>query len=158
MHFPQWKLSHFDFILSEICLHCISIGSSNGLVPSRLQAFTWQNVDEDLCRHMVSLGHKELRVRNDIKYQWKEFNTWRVNQIDWPVHMINDGIWAMLLVETSRIIIQFHQVPVIYLDKKYLPFHQWPILICSPSRVCFYKATSKFDTGLVNPVLTVWDH
>ena len=28
------------------------------------QAITWANVDPDLCRHMVSLGHNELNERN----------------------------------------------------------------------------------------------
>ena len=28
----------------------------------RQQAITWDNVDPDLCRHMVSLGHNELRM------------------------------------------------------------------------------------------------
>ena len=36
----------------------------NGLVPSgpgvRHQAITWANVDPDLCRDVVSLGHNEL--------------------------------------------------------------------------------------------------
>ena len=26
----------------------------------RQQAITWANVDQDLCRHMASLGHNEL--------------------------------------------------------------------------------------------------
>ena len=31
------------------------------MVPSRQQAITWVDVDPDLCRHMVSLGHNELK-------------------------------------------------------------------------------------------------
>ena len=29
------------------------------------QAITWDNVDPDLCRHMVSLGHNELKQSPD---------------------------------------------------------------------------------------------
>ena len=28
----------------------------------RQQAITWANVDPDLCRHMVSIGHNELNT------------------------------------------------------------------------------------------------
>ena len=38
-----------------------NIGSDNGLVPSDNKAIIWANVDPDLCRHMASLGHNELR-------------------------------------------------------------------------------------------------
>ena len=31
------------------------------------QAITWANVDPDLCRHMVSLGHNDLRL-NGARY------------------------------------------------------------------------------------------
>ena len=34
----------------------------------RQQANTWANVDQDLCNHMVSLGHNELRHCNSLKY------------------------------------------------------------------------------------------
>ena len=37
-----------------------NIGSGNGLV---LSGITWVNVDPDLCRHMASLGHNELKVK-----------------------------------------------------------------------------------------------
>ena len=30
------------------------------LVAIKQQAITWVNVDQDLCHHMASLGHKEL--------------------------------------------------------------------------------------------------
>ena len=52
--------------MNVIGLHwwSVNIGSGNGLVPSgnncQQQAITWANVDPDLCRHMVSLGHNEL--------------------------------------------------------------------------------------------------
>ena len=36
----------------------VNIGSGNGAV--RQQAITWANGEPDLCRHMASLGHKEL--------------------------------------------------------------------------------------------------
>ena len=32
----------------------------------RQQAITWANVDQDLCQHMVSLGHNELRLLNAL--------------------------------------------------------------------------------------------
>ena len=31
---------------------------------TKQQAITWANVDLDLCRHMVSLGHNELNRRS----------------------------------------------------------------------------------------------
>ena len=33
------------------------LGSGNGLVPSGI---TWTNIDQNLCRHMTSLGHNVL--------------------------------------------------------------------------------------------------
>ena len=43
----------------------------------RQQAITWANVDPDLCRHMVSLGHNELTVifGTQIRFQWQEWKT-----------------------------------------------------------------------------------
>ena len=38
----------------------VNNGSGNGLVPSG--NITWANVDQDLCHHMVSLGHNELKL------------------------------------------------------------------------------------------------
>ena len=35
----------------------VNISPGNGLVPS---AIAWDNVDQNSCRHMVSLGHDEL--------------------------------------------------------------------------------------------------
>ena len=35
----------------------------------RQQAITWANVDPDLCRHMVSVGHNELIYVNDARNQ-----------------------------------------------------------------------------------------
>ena len=55
---PPWDLTADHMMI-------VSIGSGNGLVPSRQQAITgtWANVDPVLCRHMhcrmVSLGHNE---------------------------------------------------------------------------------------------------
>ena len=41
----------------------VNIGLGNGLVAIWLQAITCVNVDLDLCCHMVSLNHSELRFQ-----------------------------------------------------------------------------------------------
>ena len=43
----------------------INIVSDNGLAPSKLQAITQTNVDQDICCHMASLGHNEF-ITNGI--------------------------------------------------------------------------------------------
>ena len=57
-------------IIWEIPLKMISLnltddkstfGSGNGLVRWRHQAIAWPNVVLDLCRHVASLGHNELK-------------------------------------------------------------------------------------------------
>ena len=49
-------------------LSSIHIGSGNGLVPSGNkalpeQAITQTNVDPDLCHHIMSQGHSELKLQ-----------------------------------------------------------------------------------------------
>ena len=36
----------------------------------RQQAITWTNVDQDLCGHMVSLGHDELNITEHMFMLW----------------------------------------------------------------------------------------
>ena len=38
----------------------VNIGSGNGLVLSSIRPLSWADIDPDLCRHIASLGHKEL--------------------------------------------------------------------------------------------------
>ena len=51
-HFMHWSL---DFTDDQSTLVQEWLGAV------RQQAITWANVDPDLCRHMVSLDHNELR-------------------------------------------------------------------------------------------------
>ena len=44
------------------CWWYVSIGSSNGLVPSGNKPFIWTNVNPVLCHHMASLGHNDLNI------------------------------------------------------------------------------------------------
>ena len=55
----------------------IIISSDNSLVPSGI---TWANIDLDLCRHMMSLGHSELwldteYVRSNYSLLIKTYST-----------------------------------------------------------------------------------
>ena len=59
----------------EIALMCmlqnpaddVNIGSGNGI--------TWANVDPDMCCHMASLGHKELKHQYYV-YTFLAFRWW----------------------------------------------------------------------------------
>ena len=53
----------------------VNVGSGNGLGAIREQAIiTWANADQDLGRHMASLGHNELGLRqNDSHFSNKIF-------------------------------------------------------------------------------------
>ena len=49
----------------------VNIGSRKGFGTAVQQAFTWANIDPDLCRHMAALGHKELKcVFSSMLYSW----------------------------------------------------------------------------------------
>ena len=50
-----------DWWLRYLLWNCTQM---NATCPDWQQAITWANVDQDLCRHMVSLAHNELRKTN----------------------------------------------------------------------------------------------
>ena len=55
----EWGIS------CEIALIWMSLDFTDDqstLVAWRQQAITWANVDQDLCRHMASLGYNELKM------------------------------------------------------------------------------------------------
>ena len=56
-------------ISCEIALKWMSLDITDDqsiLVQIRQQAVTWANVDLDLCRYMVSLGHNELNTHRNL--------------------------------------------------------------------------------------------
>ena len=60
-HFLEWKYFNFQLNLTEICslgFNCqyVSIGSDNGLEPSRRQAIIWTNADPIHWRIYVAPG------------------------------------------------------------------------------------------------------
>ena len=64
-HFLEWKYFNFKQYFIEICSlgsnwQYVSIGSDNGLAPSRRQAIIWTNVDPIHRRIYAALGGDEL--------------------------------------------------------------------------------------------------
>ena len=57
-HFQLLPLGEFCGTLLMISQHCLRLW----LGAWWHQAITWTNVDPDLCRHMVLLGHNELKA------------------------------------------------------------------------------------------------
>ena len=65
-HFHEWKVLYFDSNFTEICSLVsnwqeVSIGSGNGVAPSRWQAITWTNADQVHQRIYATLGGDEVR-------------------------------------------------------------------------------------------------
>ena len=66
MHSHERKVMHFDSNFTEVCSlesnwQCVSIGSGNGMVPSRRQAITWTNADLAYWRICTAQGGDKLR-------------------------------------------------------------------------------------------------
>ena len=57
LHGENWDEHIFIFVPKD---KNDRTGLSNGLVPNRGQGITWMFVDQDLCCHLASKGHKEL--------------------------------------------------------------------------------------------------
>ena len=67
MHFLEWKLLYFDSNFTEVCSlgfksQWAIIGSDNGLVPTRRQAFIWANGGLVHWRIYASFGLNELTI------------------------------------------------------------------------------------------------
>ena len=75
VHFSDWWLGHLSwnfFQVNVFGLHWwwVNIFSGNiRLGALRQQAITWANVDPDLCRHMASLVHNELKSSHCISFE-----------------------------------------------------------------------------------------
>ena len=78
MHFREWKYMNFDYDFTEVCSQrsnwqYSSMGSDNGLAPSRRQAIIWTNDDlfTDACiyiyiyiymRHSVTVSYGDCAI------------------------------------------------------------------------------------------------
>ena len=65
MRFHEWKILYFDSIFTEVCSQgpnwqYSSIGSDDGLAPTRRQAIIWTNADPFYRRIYAALGGDEL--------------------------------------------------------------------------------------------------
>ena len=78
----------------------------------RQQAITWTNVDLDPCRHMASIGYKEL-INN---WLWPSDAIWRHRPVSIMAQVIPVYLWAPshYLSSTS---VQFHRKCARYVGK-----------------------------------------
>ena len=69
VRYPLWNCSHVNGTGTHWWI--VKIGSGNGLVPSGNKSLILVNIDPDLCRHMASLGHNEIKLA--LPSQWPTF-------------------------------------------------------------------------------------
>ena len=73
MKIYEFRLRFHWSLFVRVQLTISIIGSDNGLAPTGQQAITWTNVDLDPCRHMASLGVKELIKNEWLGYKLQSF-------------------------------------------------------------------------------------
>ena len=69
VRYPLWNCSHVNGTGTHWWI--VKMGSGNGLVPSGNKSLILVNIDPDLCRHMASLGHNEIKLA--LPSQWPTF-------------------------------------------------------------------------------------
>ena len=74
MYFLEWKCMNFAYDFTEVCSWCInqqytSIGSDNGLAPTRRQAIIWTNdgwFTDAYMRHSASMSYSSAQRYGEV--------------------------------------------------------------------------------------------